>query len=98
MTTWVIDLLAAIGGLVLLYFLWGVIWAVLYALGYTIFQVRVTRTEAIKARPFAFAKWVVFIWPWRGFVEGLFVPCSAITCGGLRWEPPFKYSGFKDAD
>lgn len=93
-----IVLLAFIGGGVMLYVFWGLLYGVFYALGYTIFQVRVTRIEAIKERPVAFAKWVVFIWPWRGLVEALFSPCSAHSCGHLRWEPPFKYSGFKDAD
>lgn len=95
---WFMYLLALIGGGVMLYILLGLVSAIFYALGYTIFHVRVTRIEAIKERPIAFAKWVVLIWPWRGFVEGICSPCSGMSCGDLSWEPPFKYSRFKDAD
>lgn len=95
---WFMYLLAFIGGIFMLYAIYGFIWAIFYALGYTIFQVRVTRIEAIKERPVAFAKWVIFIWPWCGFIESVCRPCSKKSCGHLSWEPPFKYSGFKDAD
>lgn len=98
MTTVVITIFAAIGAFsVCLFVVWPLVWCVCYATGRLIFQLRsapglVKRNGALGLIRACVKEWL------RGFREALTCPASAMACGQMKWEPLFKYSGFKGAN
>ena len=96
MTTVVITIFAAIGTFsVGLFVVWPLIWCVCYATGRLIFQLRSSAPGLVKRNGvLGLTRACVKEWL-RGFREALTHPASAMACGQMKWEPLFKYSGFK---
>ena len=96
MSSVVIAVLAFIGACsVVAFVVWPLSWCICYATGRLIFLVRTAESGLVRRNGVrrtlraAATEWR------RGFKEAFTCPAEAITCGPMKWEPLFKYSGFK---
>lgn len=71
--------------------LYPLAWIVLYALGYTIFNMLLIDGANARKRPFRVVRFVLFSWPLAGLLEAVTSPCESTRAGRWRWRPFFRF-------